>query len=128
MRAYPSSRWKSPIGSAPTAATQTYCVSTRWLYVHRSITLRGLGMFDVLHGQTVVAPHGVELHPVTGATFHKYPGGGGFGTRRGTSSARYHRSCCFPGDETDLSLLTPRVGVSKAPSLAAACQVGTSVM
>jgi hypothetical protein len=27
-------------------------------------TIRGIGFFDFLHGQTGVAPNGVELHPV----------------------------------------------------------------
>ena len=30
----------------------------------RVITVRGFGFFDVLHGQTGVAPNGIELHPV----------------------------------------------------------------
>jgi hypothetical protein len=27
-------------------------------------TIRGIGLFDFLHGQTGVAPNGIELHPV----------------------------------------------------------------
>ena len=27
-------------------------------------TIRGVGFFDFLHGQTGVAPNGIELHPV----------------------------------------------------------------
>jgi hypothetical protein len=27
-------------------------------------TIRGIGFFDFLHGQTGVAPNGIELHPV----------------------------------------------------------------
>lgn len=31
-----------------------------------AVTLHGVGFFDFLHGQTGVAPNGVELHPVVG--------------------------------------------------------------
>ena len=65
-----SSRWKSLITSARTTFTRTYAASTSWHYVHRSITLRGLALFDPLHGQTGVASNGIELHPVTIVAFH----------------------------------------------------------
>jgi hypothetical protein len=32
--------------------------------LHGRATIRGIGFFDFLHGQTGVAPNGVELHPV----------------------------------------------------------------
>jgi hypothetical protein len=31
-------------------------------------TITGVGFFDVLHGQTGVAPNGIELHPLLGFT------------------------------------------------------------
>lgn len=31
-----------------------------------AVTLHGVGFFDFLHGQTGVAPNGIELHPVVG--------------------------------------------------------------
>jgi hypothetical protein len=31
-------------------------------------TIRGVGFFDFLHGQTGVAPNGIELHPVLRVT------------------------------------------------------------
>jgi hypothetical protein len=65
-----TSRWKSAIASARAAFTHVYAVSTSWHYVSRSVTLRGLGMFDPLHGQTGVAPNGIELHPVIYVAFH----------------------------------------------------------
>jgi hypothetical protein len=34
--------------------------------VHGSATLSGVAFFDVIHGQTGVAPDGIELHPVLG--------------------------------------------------------------
>jgi hypothetical protein len=32
--------------------------------VKRAVDVRGLGFFDVLHGQSGAAPNGLELHPV----------------------------------------------------------------
>jgi len=63
-----SSRWKAAISKAWTAFQSRFPASTSWRYVHRTVTLQGLGMFDVLHGQTGVAPNGFGLHPVTGFT------------------------------------------------------------
>jgi hypothetical protein len=37
--------------------------------VTRRVNVRGLGFFDVLHGQTGVAANGIELHPVTRIRF-----------------------------------------------------------
>ena len=65
-----SSRWRSAIAAARVTFTHVYSVSMSWHYVHRSITVKGLGMFDPPHGQTGVAPNGVELHPVTAVGFH----------------------------------------------------------
>jgi len=33
------------------------------------VTVTGVGFFDRLHGQTGVAPNGIELHPLTSITF-----------------------------------------------------------
>lgn len=33
-------------------------------YPGLTVTVRGVGFFDFLHGQTGVAPNGIELHPV----------------------------------------------------------------
>jgi hypothetical protein len=38
------------------------------LAIHHQVTITGVGFFDVLHGQTGVAPNGVELHPVIAIT------------------------------------------------------------
>jgi hypothetical protein len=32
--------------------------------LHGTATVNGVGFFDLLHGQTGVAPNGIELHPV----------------------------------------------------------------
>jgi hypothetical protein len=64
-----SSRWKSKIASVRSAFTAKYHVTTSWHYVHRLVTVRGIGYMDPLHGQTGVAPNGVELHPVIAFQF-----------------------------------------------------------
>lgn len=59
-----TSRWRTQISTARSTFIHTYPVTTSWRYTSRSVTLRGLAFFDVLHGQTGVAPNGIELHPV----------------------------------------------------------------
>ena len=41
------------------------------LHPPRSVIVEGVGFFDYLHGQTGVAPNGIELHPVTSITLGK---------------------------------------------------------
>lgn len=65
-----TSRWKSAIASARSAFAAHYAPTATWHYVHRLVDVRGLGFMDVLHGQTGVAPNGVELHPVIYMHFH----------------------------------------------------------
>lgn len=38
-------------------------------HVSVPVTIRGVGFFDRIHGQTGVAPNGIELHPVLDITF-----------------------------------------------------------
>jgi len=38
-------------------------------HVSTPISLSGIGFFDVLHGQTGVAPNGIEIHPVLSISF-----------------------------------------------------------
>ena len=64
-----ASRWKSAIAGARSVFTHHYSVSTSWHYVNRRVVVTGIGFMDVLHGQTGVAPNGVELHPVTAISF-----------------------------------------------------------
>jgi hypothetical protein len=46
--------------------TERYHPGTDWQDVHDAVTVRGVGFFDFLHGQSGVAPNGIELHPVLG--------------------------------------------------------------
>jgi len=42
--------------------------STSFKHLTGTATVTGVGFFDFLHGQTGVAPNGIELHPVIGFT------------------------------------------------------------
>ena len=60
-----ASLWKADITSARNAITSRYWVSlSRWHYLYRTISIRGLGFFDEEHGVTGAAPNDIELHPV----------------------------------------------------------------
>jgi hypothetical protein len=60
-----ASLWKAGIASARNAITSRYWVSlSRWHYLYRTISIRGLGFFDEEHGVTGAAPNDIELHPV----------------------------------------------------------------
>ena len=39
-------------------------VHGRFTNLSGTATLTGIGFFDVIHGQSGVAPNGIELHPV----------------------------------------------------------------
>jgi hypothetical protein len=47
-----------------------YTASTSFQTVHAPVTVTGVGFFDFLHGQTGVAPNGIELHAVTDIQFN----------------------------------------------------------
>jgi hypothetical protein len=64
------SRWKLSVASARANVARHLVLSTSWHYVHRLVDVRGVGFMDPLHGQTGVAPNGVELHPVFYVYFH----------------------------------------------------------
>ncbi|MGN6681767.1 MAG: hypothetical protein ACTHKL_28730 [Streptosporangiaceae bacterium] len=63
------SLWKKQIASARASFARHLHVTTSWHYVHRKITLIGLGFFDEIHDVTGQAPNGIELHPVIRVSF-----------------------------------------------------------
>ena len=65
-----SSCWKRAIPTARSTFLHALPATTTWRYTRRLIDLHGLGMFDVLHGQTGVVCNGIELHPVTYIPLH----------------------------------------------------------
>jgi hypothetical protein len=65
----PSSRWRTAIAAARRDFTDSLNPQPRFTYqvIHAQIT--GVGFFDFLHGQSGVAPNGIELHPVLKVAF-----------------------------------------------------------
>jgi len=60
-----ASRWKAQIAAARHYLTSRYSIGlSDWIYVYRTVTVRGLGFFDAEHGVTGAAPNDIELHPV----------------------------------------------------------------
>jgi hypothetical protein len=71
-----SSRLLSRIQTARGEFDAKYTPTGTFHVVNVPVTVTGVGFFDFLHGQTGVAPNGIELHTVTDIQF----GGGGGGT------------------------------------------------
>ena len=61
-----SSPFRTRIATARTNFQNQLHATTSWKHVSRTVRLDGVGFFDVLHGQTGVAPNGIELHPILG--------------------------------------------------------------
>lgn len=59
-----SSPWLCFMSRARSEIDAKYLVSTSPLYPAATVTIRGIGFFDKIHGQTGVAPNGIELHPI----------------------------------------------------------------
>jgi len=53
-----------------------YTATTSFHTVNIPVEVKGVGFFDFLHGQTGVAPNGIELHPVLDIVFNPSSGGG----------------------------------------------------
>ena len=53
----------------------TYTATTSFQTANIPVQVTGVGMFDFIHGQTGVAPNGIELHPVLGIVFNPSSGG-----------------------------------------------------
>jgi hypothetical protein len=64
----------SPFASAISAARSKFDAqlhaTTSFQTANIPVQIKGVGFFDFLHGQTGVAPNGVELHPVLDITFN----------------------------------------------------------
>jgi len=65
---YPScangSSWSCFISHARATVDAKVTVTSSPQYPAQTVTVRGVGFFDYIHGQTGVAPNGIELHPV----------------------------------------------------------------
>lgn len=70
-----SSPFAADIQSARAQFDAKYNATTSFQTANIPVQLTGVGMFDFLHGQTGVAPNGIELHPVLGIVFNPSSGG-----------------------------------------------------
>ena len=73
------------VGSSPFLASEKYVrriftadfhPNSSWQRPNVKATLRGVGYFDYLHGQSGVAPNGIELHPLLSFTLGGHTNGG----------------------------------------------------
>src|SRR5437899_12192316 len=64
----------SPFGPGITASRNAFDArfnaTTSFQTANIPVQIRGVGMFDFLHGQTGVAPNGIEIHPVLNIVFN----------------------------------------------------------
>ncbi len=56
--------WSCFISRSRSEVDSKYTVTSTPQYPSQTVTVRGVGFFDSIHGQTGVAPNGIELHPV----------------------------------------------------------------
>ncbi len=64
------SPFAAKIASARAQFDAKYNVTTSFQTANIPVQVTGVGMFDFLHGQTGVAPNGIELHPVLNIVFN----------------------------------------------------------
>jgi hypothetical protein len=60
----------SGITNARTEFNARFTPTTSFQTANIPVQIKGVGMFDFLHGQTGVAPNGIELHPVLDIVFN----------------------------------------------------------
>jgi hypothetical protein len=65
-----SSPFFSAIQNARAKFDAQFTATTSFQTVNMPVQIVGVGMFDFLHGQTGVAPNGIELHPVLDIIFN----------------------------------------------------------
>ncbi len=68
------SPFASGVQNARSVFDAKYNVTTSFQTANIPVQITGVGMFDFLHGQTGVAPNGIEIHPVLNIVFN--PGNG----------------------------------------------------
>ena len=70
-----SGPWVSAITASRAAFDARFTASTSFQTANVPVTITGAGFFDLLHGQTGVAPNGIELHAVLSVCFGTNCGG-----------------------------------------------------
>ena len=67
------SRFKAEINQVRAALEQAFKGPiTKPIKTRRLVTVTGVGFFDHIHGQTGVAPNGIELHPILQIVLHDH--------------------------------------------------------
>src|SRR6267143_2003210 len=67
------SRFKAEIGQVRTALDQAFKGPiSRPIKTRKLVAVTGVGFFDHIHGQTGVAPNGIELHPILQVVLHDH--------------------------------------------------------
>src|SRR5438552_3136826 len=64
-----TSPFKSAITATRAKFDAAYTATTSFKTANIPVTVTGVGFFDFLHGQTGVAPNGIELHPLLDISF-----------------------------------------------------------
>ena len=107
-----TSPFASSIAQARSKFDATYTPGSSFQQVNVPVQITGVGMFDFLHGQTGVAPNGIELHPVLAISF-------GSGNASGFSISASPASVSLaPGGNATVSIMvTPSGGFSGSVSL-----------
>ena len=70
-----SSSFVNQIKSARAQFDANYTATSSFQTANIPVRLSGVGFFDFLHGQTGVAPNGIELHPLLNIVFNPSTGG-----------------------------------------------------
>jgi len=68
-----SSPFLPSVRTARSAFDARFSATTSFQTANVAVQVRGVGFFDFLHGQTGVAPNGIELHAVLGISFGTGP-------------------------------------------------------
>ena len=93
--------WAARISAARSAFDGKFTVSSSFQTANLPVTIEGVGFFDLQHGQTGVAPNGLELHAVL--------------------------SVCFPGSSTSGCAATQDFGLGASPAAVATSQGAAGV-
>ncbi|HEY3605860.1 MAG TPA: putative Ig domain-containing protein [Pseudonocardiaceae bacterium] len=110
----------SPFLSGVTASRNTFNakfnVTTSFQTANVPVTLTGVGFFDFLHGQTGVAPNGVELHSVLSVNFGGTTGGSVAVTNPGNQSTTVGNSASLQISASDTAGGTLRYSATGLPA------------
>ncbi len=110
----------SPLLSAITASRNTFngkfTPTSSFKTANIPVTLTGVGFFDFLHGQTGVAPNGIELHAVLRVNFGGTTTGGVTVTNPGNQSTTVGNSASLQISASDTAGGTLRYSASGLPA------------